>query len=93
VSNPVGARGRAKAYNRWVEHGDATPGLGFGGLKVSWGTGALIVILTLAVWIYFWMEQLPLDAASTSVVVFAIAVCVIAGKWLLSRLRRRVPGK
>jgi hypothetical protein len=76
-----------------VKPDDGAPVPGFGGLKVSWATGTLIVVLSLAVWIYFWNEHLPLDAASTGVVVFAIAICVMVGKWLWSRLRRSASAK
>ena len=58
------------------------------GLKVSWGTAMWILLLTLAVWTYFYVERLPLDAAATAVVALAVTVIVVAAQWLWSRIRR-----
>ena len=59
-----------------------------GGFKVSWGTGMWILLLTLAVWIYFYVERMQLDSASTAVVALAVTVIVVAAQRLWSRVRR-----
>lgn len=55
---------------------------------MSWGTGVSILLLTLAVWIFFYVEQMKLDAGSTAVVALAVTVLVVGTQWVWSRIRR-----
>jgi membrane protein DedA with SNARE-associated domain len=57
-------------------------------VKVSWGMGMWILLLTLAVWIFFDVKQMKLDAGSTAVVALAVTVLVMAAQWIWSRVRR-----
>jgi membrane protein DedA with SNARE-associated domain len=68
--------------------GDNKPSSTLGGLKVSWSTGMWVLLLTLAVWIYFHYKDMPLNQADTTVVVLAVTVIVVVVQWLWSRLRR-----
>ena len=67
---------------------DGKPSSSLGGLKVSWRTGIWILLITLAVWIYFYVEHLPLDQTATVVVALAATVLVVVAQWLWSRIRR-----
>jgi hypothetical protein len=58
----------------------------FEAIKVTWGVGILILLLTLAVWIFFKLENMPLDTASTSVVALGATLFVMLGRWVASRL-------
>lgn len=62
-------------------------------LNVRWGLGMLILLLTLAVWIFFYVERMPLDAAGTSVVALLMTLLVWMGRWCWLRLRRRADVK
>ncbi len=56
---------------------------------MRWALGILILLLTLAVWIFFYVERMPLDAGSTSVVALAMTLLVWIGRWCWLRVRRR----
>jgi drug/metabolite transporter (DMT)-like permease len=72
-----------------VKPGDEeNAGSAFGGLKVSWTTGIWILLLTLGVWVFFYMKQAQLDPASTGFVALAVAVIVLSVQWAFSRIRR-----
>jgi type VI protein secretion system component VasK len=64
------------------------PNSSLGGLKVSWRTGIWILLITLAVWIYFYVKQMQLDQTATVVVALAATVLVVVAQWLWSRIRR-----
>ncbi len=67
---------------------DENAGSAFGGRKVPWRTGIWILLLTLAVWSFFYVKQAQLDAASTGVVALAVIIFVFAAQWLWSLIRR-----
>jgi hypothetical protein len=49
-------------------------------------------MLTAAVWIFFYLENMQLDSGSTAAVAFVFIVGVMLGRWLLMRgPRRRAP--
>jgi hypothetical protein len=56
-------------------------------------TTAAILILSLAVWTYFFLAGLPLGAPETVVVVGICAVVVISVKFAFGRLRKRPQAK
>lgn len=64
---------------------DNRPVYTFGGLKLPWGAVILIVVLTGAVWTFFYLEGMPLDPGSTGVVALAVIILVMVGRWLLAR--------
>ncbi|MBV9158691.1 MAG: hypothetical protein JO097_20695 [Acidobacteriaceae bacterium] len=69
------------------------PAPAFGGMKVVWSTAIVIILLTAAVYIFFDYENMPLDAASTSVVALAMVLLVSGARWLWSRSRQRGKAK
>jgi hypothetical protein len=54
-------------------------------LKASTGMTLLIVILSLATWVFFYVESMGLNPAGTAVVCGGWALLVLSGKWLWSR--------
>ena len=64
-----------------------------GPFKVSLGVGISVLLLTFAVWIFFYVEQMPLDSGSTTVVALGAVLSVLAVRWLWSRRRSRVVAK
>jgi type VI protein secretion system component VasK len=64
------------------------PSSSLGGLKASWRTGIWILLITLAVWIYFYVQHMQLDQTATVVVALAATVLVVVAQWLWSRIRR-----
>ena len=64
-----------------------------GPFKVSLGVGISVLLLTLAVWIFFYVEQMPLDPGSTTVVALGAALSVVLVRWLWSWRRPRVEAK
>jgi drug/metabolite transporter (DMT)-like permease len=64
----------------------------FRGIKLPWGAVILILMLTAAVWIFFYLENMQLDSGSTAAVAFVFIVVVMLGRWFLMRgQRRRAP--
>jgi hypothetical protein len=54
-------------------------------LKASIGVTFLIVILSLATWVFFYVESMRLDPPATAVVCGGWALLLLSGKWLWSR--------
>lgn len=69
------------------------PAFAFGGLKLPWGAVMLILVLSSAVWVFFYLEDMPLDSVSTVVVALAVIIVVIVGRWLLARGRHKGAAK
>ncbi len=56
---------------------------------MSFVTGLVILVLSLAIWLFFSLESMRLDAASTSVVVLVCTVVVLSAKWLWLHFHRK----
>jgi hypothetical protein len=57
-------------------------------VKASAGTLAAILVLSLAVWTFFYLSPgAPLDGAETTVVVGVCAGVVLLARWVWARLR------
>lgn len=72
---------------------DNRPASAFGGLKLPWGVVMLILVLTGAVWIFFYVEDMQLDPGSTGVVALFIIIVVMLGRWVLTRGQRKGAAK
>jgi hypothetical protein len=48
----------------------------------------VIVVLSLGIWVVFYSNGMPLNAAATSVVVLALAILVLAFKAIVQSFRR-----
>jgi hypothetical protein len=48
----------------------------------------VVIALALAVWVFFYVTTIPLNATETSVVVGVCAVMVVAAKWIWTRARK-----
>ena len=72
---------------------DNRPAYTFGGLKLPWGTVMLILVLTLAVWLFFYLEGMELDPGSTCVVALLVTIPVALGRWLLTRGQQKGAAK
>ena len=61
-------------------------------LHVAWITGLIVLLLTVAIWLFFGFEGLPLDGSSTAAVVLAMTVLVFSGQsaWRVWRRRRQM---
>jgi len=59
-------------------------------MKASAATVGAIVVLSLAVWVFFYFltPATPLTPPETMVVVGACAAAVLSGKWIATRRRR-----
>ena len=58
-------------------------------MKASAGTLAVILLLSLGVWTYFYLSPgAPLNASETAVVVGACAGAVVVARWLWGRWRK-----
>jgi hypothetical protein len=57
-------------------------------VKTSFGSAVLIVALSLAAWVFFYLTTGPLKAPETMVVVGFCAIVVISAKWLWIKLRK-----
>jgi predicted MFS family arabinose efflux permease len=58
-------------------------------LKLPWAMVILILVLTGAIWIFFYLEDMALDSGATSVVALVVIILVVTGRWLLKRARRK----
>jgi hypothetical protein len=57
-------------------------------VKASAGTLALVLVLSLGVWTYFYLSSgPPLNASETAVVVGVCAGAVFLARWVWARLR------
>jgi hypothetical protein len=72
---------------------DNRPASASGSLKLPWGVVVLILVLTGAVWILFYMEGMQLDQGSTGVVALVVIILVMSGRWLLKRGQRKGAAK
>lgn len=62
-------------------------------MKGSAGTLAIILGLSLGVWMFFYLSPgAPLNAAETSVVVGACAGVVLLGRWIWGRFHKAGKG-
>ncbi len=59
-----------------------------GKIGVTWAVGMTILVLTLAVWMFFYFERMTLDAGGTAVVAMVITITVLVGRFVWSRMRR-----
>ena len=58
-------------------------------MKGSFVTTAIIFILSLAIWVFFYIWSQRLDKSETTVVVGFCIVVVLSGKWLLARISKK----
>lgn len=56
-------------------------------MKTSLNTAVLIILASLAAWIFFYLTTGPLQAPETMVVVGLCALIVISVKWLWAKVR------
>lgn len=57
-------------------------------MKLPTGALAAVLVLSLAVWVFFYLSPgAPLDAGETAVVVGVCAGAVFVARWLWARLR------
>lgn len=59
-------------------------------MKSSLGATAVILAMSLAAWVFFYLATGPLTAPETTVVVGICAVIVVFAKWLWTRMRKPV---
>jgi hypothetical protein len=57
-------------------------------MKTTISTAVLIILCSLAAWVFFYMTTGPLQAPETMVVVGLCALAVISAKWLWIKLRK-----
>jgi len=57
-------------------------------LRASAGATVLIVVLSLATWMVFYKEEMPLDLAGTAVIAGAWALAVFLGRWSWLHFRK-----
>jgi hypothetical protein len=62
-----------------------------GRVNVSFSVGAAVLLLTLAVWVFFYVEQMPLDPGSTAIVALVATLLVLAVRRLWTRRLRTEP--
>jgi hypothetical protein len=53
----------------------------------------IILVLSLAAWLYFYVDSVPLNAAETTVVVGLIALIVVLAKWVWTKKRASGNGR
>jgi hypothetical protein len=68
---------------------DTRPPSPFRGIKLPWGAVILTLMLTAAVWIFFYLENMQLDSGSTAAVAFVFIIVVMLGRSFLMRGQRR----
>ena len=57
-------------------------------MKTSFGAAFLILVLSLAAWVFFYLTTGQLKAPETMVVVGFCAIVVISAKWLWAKLHK-----
>jgi hypothetical protein len=71
---------------------DSTKASGFS-LKISGGIGVIVFLITLAIWIFFDVEDMRLDPVSTTVVATAVSLVAVSVEWIWSHRRRNKGAK
>jgi L-asparagine transporter-like permease len=62
-------------------------------IKLPWAFVVLILVLTGAVWTFFYVEDMTLDPGATVVVALLVIILVMSGRWLLKRGQRKGAAK
>jgi Na+/proline symporter len=62
-------------------------------VRTTISTAVVILILSLAAWLYFYVDSVPLNAAETTVVVGLIALIVVLAKWVWTKKRASGNGR
>ena len=63
------------------------------GVRTTLTTAVIILVLSLAAWLYFYVDSVALNAAETTVVVGLIALIVILAKWVWTKNRTSGNGR
>lgn len=62
-----------------------------GQVSVPFSIGAVVLLLTLSIWVFFYIEQMPLDPGSTAVVALIATLLVLVARRLWTRRARTEP--